>query len=203
MSIVTEAFEKAHGSFRHETKTTSIIQEAFEKTASPSRNQEHAKRRAKRQLPFTFNRYAWILVVCALLLFGGSVFYILYQRALDSASIIPAAISVAPIEEAVTDEYRQSADAKITDDAEIAEENIESPFPISPEPEASIVVLAEVKELIALDDIVYTPERPLAIINGSLCGEGDNIGKFKISKIGKNFIKITSEGQEFIIELKR
>ncbi|MBL7156809.1 MAG: hypothetical protein ISS92_01465 [Candidatus Omnitrophica bacterium] len=61
----------------------------------------------------------------------------------------------------------------------------------------------ELNKAVKLNGIMYTPERPLAVINNNIWGEGDEIGKFKIVEIRKDFVKVAANGQEFVIRLKR
>jgi len=65
------------------------------------------------------------------------------------------------------------------------------------------ITLAEVNETIKVSGIMYTPQKPLAVINDSIWGEGDIVGKFKIIEIERDFIKVDSSGREFIVKLKR
>ena len=74
---------------------------------------------------------------------------------------------------------------------------------LSPAPALPYISLAEVNKAIQLSGIMYTPEKPLAVINNSVWGEGDFVDKFKISEIGKDFLKVVSGSQEFTVKLKR
>jgi hypothetical protein len=65
------------------------------------------------------------------------------------------------------------------------------------------VTLAEVNASIKLNGIMYTPEKPLAVINDSIWTEGDIVGKFKILEIGKDFVKVGHGKSEFNIRLKK
>ena len=67
----------------------------------------------------------------------------------------------------------------------------------------AFITLAEVNEEIKVSGIMYTPQKPLVVINDSIWCEGDTVGKFKITKIEKDFIKVDSSGREFIVKLKR
>lgn len=65
------------------------------------------------------------------------------------------------------------------------------------------LTFANVNEAISLSGIMYTPEKPLAVINGSIWAPGDKIGKFKIAEIGRDFVKVAAGYQEFVVRLKR
>jgi len=78
-------------------------------------------------------------------------------------------------------------------------EEIAEPAPVFP----AFITLAEVNEEIKVSGIMYTPQRPLVVINDNIWGEGDAVGKFKIIKIEKDFVKVDSNGREFIVKLKR
>ena len=93
---------------------------------------------------------------------------------------------------AVSPSYALKAD-------EVKQEKMAEPAPVLP----AYVTLAEVNEEIKVSGIMYTPKKPLVVINGSIWGEGDTVGKFKIIKIGRDFVKVDSNGQDFIIKLKR
>ncbi|MGB2705658.1 MAG: hypothetical protein WBC74_02210 [Candidatus Omnitrophota bacterium] len=82
---------------------------------------------------------------------------------------------------------------------EVKQEEIAETAPLLP----AYVTLAEVNESIKVSGIMYTPKKPLVVINDSIWGEGDTVGKFKIIKIERNFIKVDSNGQDFIVKLKR
>jgi len=65
------------------------------------------------------------------------------------------------------------------------------------------VTLTEVNKEINLNGIMYTPQKALAVINKSIWGVGDTIGKFTILKIGKDYVTIGSGSSSFDIRLKR
>ena len=67
----------------------------------------------------------------------------------------------------------------------------------------SPVTLNEVNDSIKLSGIMYTPQKPLAVINGNIWGVGDYIGKFEIVSIYETYIKVSVKDQEFIVKLKR
>ena len=175
MSIIVEALKKAQESL----KTT--LPSGREDTSPPLWLQVR-KPKIKKHIT------AW--VIASFLLLAVLSFYFLNHNLIKEIlpTSPPADDSVALKEEAEKPSYMVRP---------IEEENL----PIIPS--SPSLTFSGVKEPIDLNGIMYTPERPLAIINGSVLGEGDYIDKFKISKIEKDSVKITSEGQEFIIKLKR
>ena len=54
-----------------------------------------------------------------------------------------------------------------------------------------------------LSGIMYTPKRPLAVINGNVWEEGEIVEEFTILEINENSIKVSADNQEFVIQLKR
>lgn len=65
------------------------------------------------------------------------------------------------------------------------------------------ITLTEVNREINLNGIMYTPHKALAVINKSIWGVGDAIGKFTILKIGKDYVTVGSGSSSFDIRLKR
>lgn len=61
----------------------------------------------------------------------------------------------------------------------------------------------ETVKTIELTGIMYNPEAPRAVINGSIWGEGEYIGEFEILEIGKDFLRVASGGRESTLKLKR
>lgn len=61
----------------------------------------------------------------------------------------------------------------------------------------------DVKDMVRLTGIMYTPERPLAVVNDAVWSEGEHVGDFKILKIGEDFLKVDRDGSEFVLKLKR
>jgi len=187
MSIIVEALKKAQGSL----KTT--LPSRREDTSSPRRPQIK-KPKIKKHIT------AW--AVASFLLLVVISFYFLSPNLIKETlpTSPPTYPSVALKEEVEKPSH-------VLRPAEEENPPIISSLPIisSPPPVASLpsLTFAEVNKSIDLDGIMYTPEKPLAIINGAVWGEGDYIGKFEISKIEKDFIEVTSGGQEFVIKLKR
>lgn len=63
--------------------------------------------------------------------------------------------------------------------------------------------LLTINGLVDLDGIMYSPEKPMAIVNSAIVIEGDSIGKFKVLKIGKDFVRLDLEGQQYLVRLKK
>lgn len=61
----------------------------------------------------------------------------------------------------------------------------------------------DVKSMVRLTGIMYTPERPLAVVNDAVWSEGEHVGEFKILKIGEDFLKVDRSGSEFVLRLRR
>jgi len=68
---------------------------------------------------------------------------------------------------------------------------------------SDLITSDEISREIRLSGIMYTPKRPLAVINNAIWAKGERVGRFNISEIGRDFVKLESQGQEFIIKLKR
>lgn len=66
-----------------------------------------------------------------------------------------------------------------------------------------LLTIDEVDKAINLTGIMYTPKKPLAVINGDIWGESERVGKFQILEIREDFIKVGSGNQTFIVRLKR
>lgn len=84
----------------------------------------------------------------------------------------------------------------------VSVETVEEPLQI---PVLPITVKEEGFPLktIKLTGIMHAPEKPLAVINGSIWGEGEYIEKFKILEIGKDFLRLEKDGRVFTVRLKR
>ena len=50
---------------------------------------------------------------------------------------------------------------------------------------------------------MYTPKKPLAVINSNIWGIGDVVNDFKIVEIKEDSVKVMAESQEFVIKLKK
>ena len=58
-------------------------------------------------------------------------------------------------------------------------------------PEEAILRKEPVQEYI-LEGIVYDPKAPVALINGRVINESDNVGNFRIDKISENKVEMTN-----------
>lgn len=103
--------------------------------------------------------------------------------------------------------YRSLAEKK---PVELVSEPVETPVAVEEkEPpffsQAQSLELSpdQVTDVIHLTGIMYTPKKPLAVVNGGVWSEGEYIGKFKIQEIGQDFLKISSNGRESVIKLRR
>ena len=188
MSIIVEALKKAQGSL---------------KTTFPSRREDTSSPRRPQAIKPKIKKHITVWVVASFLLLVVLSFYFLSHNLIKEnlPTSPPTYPSVALKEEVEKPSH-------VLRPVEKENPPIISSLPIipSPPPAASSpsLTFAEVNESIDLNGIMYTSEKPFAVINGNIgVSEGDYIGKFKISKIEKDFIKVTSGGQEFIIKLKR
>ena len=181
MSIIVEALKKAQGSLKT--------------TISPSSRNIPLPPQLKQRKP-KIKKHITAWVVASFLLLAVLSFYFLNHNLIKE--ILPTS---PPIDDSVA--LKEEVEKPSYALGPIEKENppiISSPPPVTPSPS---LTFSEVKELIDLKGIMYTPEKPRAVINGSVLGEGDYMGNFKISKIEKDSVKVISEGQEFIIKLKR
>lgn len=175
MSIIAEALKKAQETHK-------------EARVGPSKPPEPSKttprkpplpRTKKRAFPFYI--YARAAIIVAFLSVAVFLFYLSKQYSVEE--------KIAPPEE------KAESQSYVLWPAETPEEK----FPVVPKP----ITLNRVSEEINLSGIMYTPQRPLAVINGNIWSEGDEVGNYRILQIGKNFIKVSRDGEEFEIRLKR
>ena len=187
MSIIVEALKKAQGSL---------------KTTFPSRREDTSPPPGLEVRKSKIKKHITVWVVTSFLLLAVLSFYFLSHNLIKETlpTSLPTDDSVALKEEVEKPSYALGPIEKETPPIISSLPIISSPSPVTPSPS---LTFSEVKELIDLKGIMYTPEKPRALINGSVLDEGDYMGKFKISKIEKDSIKVISEGQEFIIKLKR
>jgi len=85
-----------------------------------------------------------------------------------------------------------------------------SPEPLKPVEEAPAtppitpsIIHRDISDVVKLNGIMYTPKKPLAVINGSIRGVGDYVQEFKILEIGKDFVKVGSAEEEYVLKLQR
>ncbi|MCQ9206600.1 MAG: hypothetical protein NG740_01785 [Omnitrophica bacterium] len=96
---------------------------------------------------------------------------------------------------------REISEVRDIADALLAAETKESAkiLPVAPK----ALSLDEVNGMVRLTGIMYTPQRPLAVVNDAVWSEGEHVGEFKILKIGENFLRVDRNGSEFVLRLKR
>jgi len=80
----------------------------------------------------------------------------------------------------------------------VKEEKVPATAPIG-----SGLIPVNINELVKLNGIMYTPKKPLAVINGNIRGVGDYVEEFKILEIGKDFVKVGSAEEEYVLKLQR
>ena len=173
MSIIAEALKKA--------------QESSAKRRVPPQPVEKTKKRKS----YFFS----VIAVCVLLLFSGVVVFSFFRPYLIETNT----------EENIYDSARPEKLASKSENLPRAAETqaLKKEKKITaPKPHA-IIGTADIAERIQLNGIMYTPKRPLAVINDNIWAEGDTVSGFKILRIEKNSVKVASNGQEFIVRLKR
>lgn len=65
------------------------------------------------------------------------------------------------------------------------------------------ITISQVNNSLQLSGIMYTPKKPLAVINSNIWGIGDVVNDFKIVEIKEDSVKVMAESQEFVIKLKK
>lgn len=55
---------------------------------------------------------------------------------------------------------------------------------------------------LSLDGIIWSPKKPLALINGKLVGVGAMINGSEVVEIGRENVRISTNGQSFLLERK-
>jgi hypothetical protein len=201
MSIIVEALKKAQGPLKQAARST--VKDAV---SLPPSVAEKSKPKTKKHIG------VWIFAL--FLLIGGLSFHFLRPPSPSGGSALlknePGALKETA---ALREEIIESANTNVSEvEPRSIPESVEAstptptPAPIpaapSPRPSSPALTLAMVSEAIDLDGIMYIPGRPRAIINGAIRREGDRIGKFTLSKIEANLVRITSKGQDFIIRLR-
>lgn len=166
----------------------SIITDALKKN-QPPRATEFKKNhpRVKKENPVILKKSKKNLVVALLVFLGGLLFYFSYYYAVT----MPQAKHYLTPPIIYNQEYQKST---------------ELPFVVEPVEKKRVVspvTLNSVDKIVNLNGIMYTPKRPLVVINDSIWAEGDSVKGFLISEIGEDFVKISQDGQEFILKLKR
>jgi len=173
VSIITSALKKAQDASRNEIERKPRII-AFEHESLRIKKTRH---------PFLF--YALILGGFALIVSATAIAYKFYFRQPekiiaygDFDKAVPGPSEITPVEAG----------------QELAGESLDS---------MTVITEEAVSEEIKLTGIMYTQAHPLAVINDNVWSEGEDIGKFRIVKIGKDFVKVASDNKEFTVKLKR
>lgn len=173
MSIIAEALKKA--------------QETAVKRTVPLQPVKKTKKR---------NSHLYsIIVVCVLLLFSGVILFS-FLRPGPIETNTEEKISGKSVPEKLTSKPESPSYARETI-AEKEEKKIIAPKPLA------IIGTEDITKRIQLNGIMYTPGKPLVVINDNIWAEGDTVSGFKILRIEENSVKVASNGQEFIIKLKR
>ncbi|GEM_PF-2375741 len=175
MSIIAEALKKAQES-------------PPAKTAKKNRDIDRRRKSRKERIKIDFSR----LRIYAIFAVSG-VAILLFSIALSMLG------SVLVKENAADEKKPEENHSYALKADEVKREESTGNASFSP----AFITLAEVNEAIRVSGIMYTRQKPLVVINDSIWSEGDIVGKFKITKIERNFIKVNSSGREFIVKLKR
>ena len=171
----------------------SVISEALKKAQAPSQTGTglfqrktlstkkplHAKKPAQPKKKFLFFSIT-ALVVAFLIFFANflSSYFLRQNLAIEEPKAVEAPIAL-PI---------YSAD--------LEEEAL--PAVITP-----TITANEIRSAVRLTGIMYTPKKPLAVINGAVWKQGERIGKFEILKIEENSLTVGADDQEFVVRLKQ
>lgn len=126
-----------------------------------------------------------IIVVCVFLLFSVVVFFF-FSQPTPIPSVDSKNFTIEP-----------AKDTPHAAQASVKKEEIMAPA------QRVKLVPQDIKSRMDLNGIMYTPGRPLVVINDNIWAEGDTVSGFQILKIEENSVKVSSNGQEFIIRLKR
>jgi hypothetical protein len=65
------------------------------------------------------------------------------------------------------------------------------------------ITISQVNNSLELSGIMYTPKKPLAVINNNIWGVGDTVSGFRILEIKEDAVRVGMESQEFVIKLKK
>jgi len=166
----------------------SIITDALKKNQSPRTTElKKTHPEAKKENPIISKKNKKNLVIVLIVFLGGLLVYFSHYYTVT----MPQAKHYLAPPKTYSQAYQKSMDL---------------PFVVEPVEKKKIVspvVLNSVDKIVNLNGIMYTPERPLVVINDSIWTEGDSVKGFLISEIGKDFVKVSQDGQEFILKLKR
>ena len=166
----------------------SIITDALKKNQAPRATElKKTYPEAKKENPVILKKSKKNLVVVLIVFLGGLLVYFSYYYTVTT----PQAKRYLVPPKTYSQEYQKS---------------MELPFVVEPVEKKKVVSalpLNSIDKIVNLNGIMYTPERPLVVINDSIWTEGDSVQGFLISEIGKDFVKVSQDGQEFILRLKR
>lgn len=192
MSIIAEALKKAQAT----SKTQTVLREKIE-----AAKKEEIKDTAAKKSPKRHSLFFYTIFVTLLLLIIAAPF--IWQKPIKEYlnRNTSATIKTQPL----------GAPNEVQAKNAASPEEIAPPKDLGPPPEerARITVSnfsarsIDVDDVIKLSGIMYTAEKPLAVINDTIWAEGEFVGRFKILDIEKDFIKVGLDGQEFVIKLKR
>jgi hypothetical protein len=183
MSIIAEALKKAQETSKAHKQPVPIVEKKF-------------ARPAKKKLHPLIALISGLLLVISLL---GVAFYFTPAGPLGmQPTVEPTREEIAPAA-SPADASDKTQNKPKPQPAE-NEEKGEPALPPTPTPPT---LPAFSRESIDVNGIMYSPGKPLAIINDNIAAEGDTVGNVKILKIGKDFVRFDADGEEFEIKLKR
>jgi len=196
----------------------SIIAEALKKAGGSSRKKEHIKSENPEERKEPAHNYVRLAGIFLFILVAGTVIYLLSPH---SADVEPHSVrALAPFsswfrrvaESRTVPQSGTGARVKIAFLKKPLQKETVLPRPIGSTPKTPDTVIPaphsgygsyETYEALKLTGIMYTQEKPLAVINNAVWKEGDSIGDFRIVKIGTDYIKVRSGEEEMLINLKR
>ena len=151
----------------------------------------------------SFHRHIGLLAFLSLLFLGAVLYYFLNQHLIKADYLASAPSDDTVARESSTLPLKINSVTK--PQPKVAPTNPPAPLTVDSEVNAQPAsgTFADVSESIVLKGIMYMPKKPLAIINNSIWTEGERVGSFKILEIKKDFIRVASGGEEFVIRLKR
>ena len=199
MSIIAEALKKAESGLQKEVYREKERLERRERKKPPPARTRRAGTR------FSLKGFAVILSAVLLVLSAAGIPYFLARKAAVKTDY-PVALSTnadLPLADSIIS--RAGPVVFDGDEKEVPDEvkAAESPLSVFESVRFPTATGAEVKEAIRLTGIMYTTEKPLAVINNAIWRENDYVDKFKILRIGKDFVTVSRGGEEFIVRLKR
>jgi len=182
MSIIVEALKKA--------QAAAAPKPAGKKDYLTGAAESRLKKAPGRHV----HAYTWFVIISSLI-FASVVLLYLTQR---DISRLP---SQEALPEAGERGYYVDTDPFLDGDNDI------SSLPSGPEKQSNayekpVLTRSRVESAIRLTGIMYTPERPLAVINNSIWRENEKIDDFRIVEIGRDFVRLEADGRDFVVRLK-